>query len=90
MVTTWNVSATTNEENTDRCLKEKMRRVAEQSLTKTIANVDKRGRRRSGSLQRRRQWKNSWPHRREMRRRSRRKKKKTKKKQRGWWLGMIL
>jgi hypothetical protein len=40
MVTTWNVSATTNKENTNRCLKEKMRRAAEQSLTRTITKVD--------------------------------------------------
>jgi hypothetical protein len=42
MVTTWKVSATTNKENTDRCLKEKMRRVAERSLTKTIVKADKK------------------------------------------------
>jgi hypothetical protein len=42
MATTWNVSATTNKENADRPLKEKMRRAAEQSLTKTIPNADKK------------------------------------------------
>jgi hypothetical protein len=42
MVTTWKVSATTNKENMDRCLKEKMRRVAEQSLTKIIAKADEK------------------------------------------------
>jgi hypothetical protein len=42
MVTTQNVSATTNKEKADPCLKEKMRRVAEQSLTKIIAKADKK------------------------------------------------
>jgi hypothetical protein len=42
MVTTRSVSATNNKENVDRCLNIKMRRVAEQSLTKTIAKADKK------------------------------------------------
>jgi hypothetical protein len=42
MVTTYNVHATSNKVNTDHCLKEKMGRAAEQSLTKTIAKTDKK------------------------------------------------
>jgi hypothetical protein len=36
------VSKTTNKENADHCLKEKMKRAAEQSLTKTITEADKK------------------------------------------------
>ncbi len=42
MVTTWNVSTATNIENMGCCLKEKMRRASEWSLTKTIAEADKK------------------------------------------------
>jgi hypothetical protein len=89
MVTTWNVSAITNKENADRCLKEKMRRAAEQSLTNTIAKADKKREEEKRQLAKEKAAEEQAATEKRDEEKKREKEKRTKKKWQGWQLGMI-
>jgi hypothetical protein len=89
MVTTRNVHATSNKENADCCLKEKMRRAAEQSLTKTIAKADKKREEEKRRLVETKSVEEQMATEMRDEKKKRGKEKRTKTKRRGWWLGMI-
>jgi hypothetical protein len=89
MVTTCNVSAATNKENADRCLKEKMRRAAEQCSTKTIMEADKKREEEKRRLVEEKAVEEQAAMEKREEEKIGRMEKRTKKKHQGWQLGMI-